>query len=74
MSNSAGSKDDKEYVEAIKIEKTLGLPVIRHKMKKPTVWEDILKHFEDDGIDPTKFCIVGDRILSDIVMGKKYGM
>ena len=34
LSNSAGSSDDKDYAEAIIIEKELGLSVIRHKNKK----------------------------------------
>ena len=31
LSNSAGSSDDKNYAEALIIEKELGLKVIRHK-------------------------------------------
>lgn len=30
LSNSAGSKDDKNYEEAQVVEKTLGVKVIRH--------------------------------------------
>ena len=46
LSNSAGSKDDKNYKDAILIESTLGLKVIRHpKTKKPDVWEDMEEHF-----------------------------
>ena len=42
LSNSAGSKDDPGHKEAKVIEETLGLPVIRHKLKKPAVHSDIM--------------------------------
>ena len=37
LSNSVGSKDDLNYEEAKIVEKTLGLPVIRHVKKNPAV-------------------------------------
>jgi phosphatidylglycerophosphatase GEP4 len=45
LSNSAGSKDDKDYADAKAVEETLGIKVIRHKSKKPAVRDDILHHF-----------------------------
>ena len=45
LSNSVGSKDDPEGREAKKVERTLGLKVIRHVNKKPAVSEEILQHF-----------------------------
>ena len=46
LSNSAGSKDDKDYADATKAaEETFGIKVIRHKSKKPAVRDDILHHF-----------------------------
>ena len=72
ISNSVGSTDDKEGKEAEVVEKTLGLPVIRHERKKPAVRDDILDHF--DTKDAEKIAVVGDRILSDVVMGNSHGM
>lgn len=53
------------------IEKTLGLSVIRHQFKKPNVLKEILHHFHCD--ERERIAIVGDRILSDIVMGNQLG-
>jgi phosphatidylglycerophosphatase GEP4 len=72
VSNSAGTKDDKDYKDAIEIEDALGINVIRHDEKKPGGLEEVLKHFGID--DPAKICMVGDRLLTDIVFGNLYGM
>ena len=89
LSNSVGSSDDKNYKEAIEVEKTLGLKVIKHVYKKPNVLNEIKDHFQivdvdvdvdvGDGEDEllygctlektSQIAIIGDRILSDIVMG-----
>ena len=50
----------------------MGIKVIRHKRKKPAVREDILNHFE--AREEHLVAVVGDRILSDIVMGNNFGM
>ena len=50
----------------------MGIKVIRHKRKKPAVREDILHHFE--AREEHLVAVVGDRILSDIVMGNNFGM
>ena len=72
VSNSAGTKDDTDYKDAIEIEEALGINVIRHDEKKPGGMEEVLKHFGMD--DPAKICMVGDRLLTDIVFGNLYGM
>ena len=72
LSNSVGSKDDPGHAEAIIVEGTLGMAVIRHERKKPAVRDDVLDHFKTQDIE--KVAIVGDRILSDIVMGNNHGM
>jgi phosphatidylglycerophosphatase GEP4 len=75
LSNSAGTKDDKNYQDAIKIENDLGINVIRHDCKKPGGLEEVLQHFEKCGVkDATELCMVGDRLLTDIVFGNLYGM
>lgn len=96
LSNSAGTKDDKDYEDAIKIEEELGINVIRHDEKKPGGLEEVLHHFsnnvddqegvmddddDDDGsknksipINASELCMVGDRLLTDVVFGNLHGM
>ena len=45
LSNSVGSKEDKDGKEAVELEALLGINVIRHEKKKPDVGYDILRHF-----------------------------
>ena len=49
LSNSVGSLEDRGFFEALMVEKSLGINVIRHIKKKPEVKEDIYYHF---GLDP----------------------
>ncbi|KAL3945106.1 MAG: hypothetical protein SGBAC_000835 [Bacillariaceae sp.] len=72
MSNSAGTLDDPEYEDAKLIEEALGIAVIRHDEKKPGGLDEVLGHFQID--DPAQLCMVGDRLLTDIVFGNLYGM
>jgi phosphatidylglycerophosphatase GEP4 len=72
MSNSAGTLDDPEYEDAIRIEQALGIAVIRHDEKKPGGLPEVLEHFKTE--DPATLCMVGDRLLTDIVFGNLYGM
>jgi phosphatidylglycerophosphatase GEP4 len=72
MSNSAGTLDDPGYEDARRIEEALGIPVIRHDEKKPGGLEEVLAHFQM--VDPAELCVVGDRLLTDIVFGNIYGM
>lgn len=72
LSNSAGTKDDPDYKDAIEIEEAMGIPVIRHDEKKPGGLTEVLAHFQLD--DPAQICMVGDRLLTDIVFGNLHGM
>lgn len=73
LSNSAGTKDDPGYEDAIKIEEALGIAVIRHDEKKPGGLDEMMAHFP--GVDdPSQICMIGDRLLTDIVFGNLYGM
>jgi phosphatidylglycerophosphatase GEP4 len=72
LSNSAGTRDDVDYIDAIEIEAALGIKVIRHNEKKPGGLQEMLDHFQLN--DPATVCIVGDRILTDIVFGNLYGL
>lgn len=72
MSNSAGTKDDPGYEDAKQIEEALGIAVIRHDVKKPGGLDEVLTHFNID--DPAALCMIGDRLLTDIVFGNLYSM
>jgi len=75
LSNSAGTKDDVDYEDALKIEHDMGINVIRHDVKKPGGMEEVLRHFEGSGVqDGSELCVVGDRLLTDIVFGSLHGM
>ena len=54
-----------------KIQKDLGIHVLRHGKKKPGGIEAVVDYF---GCDPDKLVMIGDRILTDIVFGNRYGM
>lgn len=72
LSNSAGTLDDPDYQDAIEIEAALGLDVIRHDEKKPGGLQEVLQHFQLE--DPAAVCVVGDRLLTDVVFGNLYGL
>ena len=70
-SNSAGTKDDVNYQSALRIEKELGIEVLRHDRKKPGGREAIYERFT---CDPSYLVMFGDRPSTDIVFGNRYGM
>lgn len=72
LSNSAGTKDDADYKDAQHIQENLGIAVIRHDEKKPGGLKEVMDHFQVD--DPASLCMVGDRLLTDVVFGNLYGM
>jgi phosphatidylglycerophosphatase GEP4 len=77
LSNSAGTNDDPQYKDAIAIEESIGISVIRHAVKKPGGIDEVLQHFRNSNTcdtDPTTICMIGDRILTDIVFGNLYNM
>ncbi|CAM9887727.1 unnamed protein product [Choristocarpus tenellus] len=77
MSNSAGTRDDPGHVDADRIEAALGIQVIRHEEKKPGGIEDVLDFFSDregSKVKAEELCIVGDRLLTDVVFGNLHGM
>jgi phosphatidylglycerophosphatase GEP4 len=80
LSNSAGTDDDVGHMDAQAIETSLQLAVIRHKEKKPGGIKEVLQHFsaaatgDGDDIHPREICVVGDRILTDVVFGNLHGM
>lgn len=84
LSNSVGSSDDDNFKGAVATEKGLGLPVIRHIKKKPACIEEVLQFFnqkegkalsgEECLLQPAQICVVGDRVLTDVVFANTYGM
>jgi phosphatidylglycerophosphatase GEP4 len=68
VSNSAGSKDDKNNFEANLIEKTLQLKVLKHEYKKPRVSEEILAYYAKHQ-SSSEICVIGDRLLVDVILG-----
>lgn len=75
LSNSVGSSDDTNYEVAKETEVNLGIAVIRHRRKKPDCLDEVLDHFKDvEGLKPENICVVGDRVLTDIVFGNLHGM
>lgn len=72
-SNSAGLEQfDPDGVEAEKLEGALGIPVLRHKEKKPAGGkEDVERHF---GCPAEKLIMIGDRYLTDVAFGNRLGM
>jgi phosphatidylglycerophosphatase GEP4 len=73
LSNSVGTPDDDNYQNAIATEQSLGIPVIRHTIKKPGGMAEVQQHFPE-GIEPSQMCMVGDRVLTDVVFGNLYQM
>ncbi|CAL0308281.1 unnamed protein product [Lupinus luteus] len=72
FSNSAGLHEyDHDGSKARMLEGTIGIKVIRHRMKKPDgTAEEIEKHF---GCESSQLIMVGDRPFTDIVYGNRNG-
>ncbi|ETP38409.1 HAD phosphatase, family IIIA, variant 2 [Phytophthora nicotianae P10297] len=71
FSNSAGSTDDKDGVEAKKIEEELQVAVLRHNQKKPGGITFVKKHFGE--VDPQTHVVIGDRYSTDVLFGNLNG-
>lgn len=71
ISNSAGSADDVGGEEANLLESSLGIPIIRHRLKKPICNRDIEKHFQ---LLPPQIVLIGDRLSTDVYMANAAGM
>lgn len=66
-----------EFVAATRIEKGLGIPALRHATKKPGAIPEVLDYFKGvAGADTAlrDLCIVGDRLLTDVMWGNGCGM
>eukprot|EP00981_Chlorochromonas_danica_P012875 scaffold5514_cov166-Ochromonas_danica.AAC.9 len=77
LSNSAGSCDDVDLSMAKEAEEATGLEVIRHKVKKPGCLQEVIDHFQarnKEPITPAQICVVGDRLMTDVVFANVNGM
>jgi len=73
------------YPHADEVESTLNILVLRHGAKKPACVTTVYTHFNDDvSIDPVQkleiksiqmpdLCVIGDRLLTDVLFGKMHG-
>jgi len=73
LSNSAGTDDDVGFESADRISKALNMTVVRHKEKKPGGLVELMGCFPED-VAPEQVCVIGDRLLTDILFGNLYGM
>ena len=75
LSNTAGSANDKNFSDLNLIEKNFGFKVIKHKYKKPSVDFEIFQHFNFNQNpileERRSICCIGDRLFTDIIMGKE---
>jgi len=83
LSNSVGSPDDMNNEGAALTTKSMGIPVIIHRHKKPAMdlMDEIAHHYRTSmdihpsvPIRSSEMCMVGDRLLTDIVFANRLGM
>jgi len=77
VSNSSGTRDDPDGKEASILERATGVAVLRHSTKKPGCSSQILSHFLSSpsaGVtDASQIAIVGDRLVTDVLMANGMG-
>ncbi|KAJ2400216.1 hypothetical protein GGI23_002174 [Coemansia sp. RSA 2559] len=80
VSNSAGTPDDTGDEAAKKVEAALGVPVLRHRTKKPGCGSEVLDglcglaRVPVGSIGPDQVAVVGDRLATDVLLANKTGM
>ncbi|KAJ1666549.1 hypothetical protein EV178_002160 [Coemansia sp. RSA 1646] len=80
VSNSAGTPDDTDDRAAKQVEMALGVPVLRHKVKKPGCGSEVLSGLCDlsnvpsGSISSGQVAVVGDRLATDVLLANKNGM
>jgi len=77
LSNTSGTNDDPGHRKAEVLEKNTGVQVLRHSTKKPGCGDEIMKFLKSqkdvDITSPSQVAIVGDRLLTDIMMANMMG-
>lgn len=71
LSNTAGSNNDINFADLNSIEENFGIKVIKHKRKKPCVDLEIFEHFKIQKSACNNICFIGDRLFTDVVIGKE---
>ncbi|PIA18035.1 HAD-superfamily phosphatase [Coemansia reversa NRRL 1564] len=72
VSNSVGTRDDPKGHGAERVERGLGVPVLRHVEKKPRCGAEILDALGADS--PADIAVVGDRLFTDVALANLSGM
>jgi phosphatidylglycerophosphatase GEP4 len=70
FSDTAGTHRDVGNRIALSIERRLGMSTLLHRRDKPGGIEAVYERF---GREPGRLAIVGDRLLTDVVFGNRYG-
>ncbi|KAI0139385.1 HAD-superfamily phosphatase [Hypoxylon sp. NC0597] len=78
VSNTAGATTyDRDGRLAKELESVTGVPVLAHRVKKPGCGDEIMAHFKahpEVGVThPSQIVIVGDRLLTDMMLANMMG-
>ncbi|KAL9080396.1 MAG: hypothetical protein Q9157_000852 [Trypethelium eluteriae] len=77
VSNTAGTPGTRNKAEASLLEHNTGVKVLHHNIKKPGCGHEILQYFRDASdaqiIAPSQIAVVGDRLLTDVLMANTMG-
>jgi phosphatidylglycerophosphatase GEP4 len=78
VSNTAGSTSwDKDLKQAAEVEKSTGVFVLPHSIKKPGCGAEIMAYFKkypETGVtDPSHIAVVGDRLTTDVMLANMMG-
>lgn len=75
LSNTAGSSDDPTKQLAQDLEKSTGVRVLHHEVKKPGCYNEVVASLKSNGViqDAKEIAVVGDRLMTDVVMANFMG-
>ncbi|KAK5993591.1 Genetic interactor of prohibitins 4 [Cladobotryum mycophilum] len=78
VSNTAGATTwDKDLKQAAEVEKSTGVFVLPHSVKKPGCGSEIMAYFKQHpeiGVtDPAQIAVVGDRLMTDMMLANMMG-
>ncbi|KAI1340945.1 mitochondrial PGP phosphatase [Xylariaceae sp. FL0016] len=78
VSNTAGATSwDKHGRLAEELESATGVPVLAHRVKKPGCEDEIMNHFRshpETGVThPSQIVVIGDRLMTDMMLANMMG-
>ncbi|KAI4163449.1 MAG: hypothetical protein LQ342_002956 [Letrouitia transgressa] len=77
VSNSAGTDDDIDKLEASALSEATGVPVFHHSTKKPGCGSSVLEYIRNVPgsrvISADQIAVIGDRLFTDIMMANLIG-